>query len=157
MIGEGPRWPEVAPLLPSTREAESLRLGAREDGCLWVPGLLPVERIEPLRRLLEEELAARGWLVDGRSTPRLSLGAWSFGEPVRMGESVSGTIDRFSPRDVPAEVWVRIEPVVKESVTTVGFTDAALARKALSIVVQPFANDFRVSRVESIDECGGFA
>ncbi len=28
---------------------------------------------------------------------------WSFGEPVRPGESVSGTINRFSPKDVPDE------------------------------------------------------
>jgi hypothetical protein len=62
--------------------------------------------------------------------------AWSFGEPVRSGESVSETINRFSPRDVPAEVWGRIEPVVKESVTKVGFGDAVLARKCLSVVGQ---------------------
>ena len=61
---------------------------------------------------------------------------WSFGAPVRSGESVSGTIDRFSPRDVPADVWGRIEPAVKESVTKVGFVDAVLARKCLSIVGQ---------------------
>ena len=62
--------------------------------------------------------------------------AWSFGAPLRSGESVSGTINRFSPRDVPADVWGRIEPVVKESVTKVGFTDAVLARKCLSVVGQ---------------------
>jgi hypothetical protein len=61
---------------------------------------------------------------------------WSFGEPVRSGESVSGTINRFSPRDVPPDVWGRIEPVVKESVTKVGFTDAQLAKKCLSVVAQ---------------------
>jgi hypothetical protein len=62
--------------------------------------------------------------------------SWSFGEPVRTAQSVSGTIDRFSPKDVPADVWGRIEPVVKESVATVGFTDPVLARKALSVVAQ---------------------
>jgi hypothetical protein len=61
---------------------------------------------------------------------------WSFGEPVRSGESVSGKIDRFSPKDVPADVWGRIEPAVKESVTKVGFTDAVLAGKCLSVVAQ---------------------
>jgi hypothetical protein len=69
------------------------------------------------------------------ATDRLAV-AWSFGGPVRPGESVSGTINRFSPRDVPADVWGRIEPVVKESVTKVGFSDAVLARKGLSVVGQ---------------------
>jgi integrase len=49
---------------------------------------------------------------------------------------VSGTIDRFSPRDVPQDLWRRVEPAVKESVTKVGYSDAALARKGLSIVAQ---------------------
>lgn len=61
---------------------------------------------------------------------------WSFGEPVRPGASVSSTINRFSPKDVPADVWQRIAPVVKDAVTKVGFTDAELARKSLSIVGQ---------------------
>lgn len=61
---------------------------------------------------------------------------WSFGAPVRSGESVSGTINRFSPRGVPADVWRRVEPVVRESVTKVGFSDAVLARKCVSIVGQ---------------------
>ena len=61
---------------------------------------------------------------------------WSFGEPVRPGESVTATINRFSPKDIPAEVWQRVEPVVKHTVTTVGFTDPTLARKACSIVGQ---------------------
>ena len=62
--------------------------------------------------------------------------AWSFGAPVRLGESVSGTIDRFSPRDVPVDAWGHVELVVTESVTKVGFSDAVLARKCLSIVGQ---------------------
>lgn len=62
--------------------------------------------------------------------------AWSFGAPVRSGESVSGTINRFSPRDVPADVWGRVEPVVKESVNEVGFTDTVLARTCTSVVGQ---------------------
>ncbi len=61
---------------------------------------------------------------------------WSFGEPVRSGQSVSGTINRFSPRDVPADVWGRVEPVVKGSVTRVGPRDAVLARKCMSVVGQ---------------------
>jgi hypothetical protein len=61
---------------------------------------------------------------------------WSFGAPVRPGESVSGTIDRFSPRNVPQRHWSRVAPVVKESVAKVQHTDAVLARKCLSIVGQ---------------------
>ena len=61
---------------------------------------------------------------------------WSFGAPVGPGESVSGTIDRFSPKDVPQAAWRRVEPVVKEAVTKTGHTDAQLAKKALSIVAQ---------------------
>jgi hypothetical protein len=61
---------------------------------------------------------------------------WSFGEPVRPGESVSTTINRFSPKDVSADVWQRVEPVVKGAVTRVGFTDPVLAQKCLSIVGQ---------------------
>ena len=51
-------------------------------------------------------------------------------------ESVSSVINRFSPKDVPADRWQRVEPVVKEAVTRVGFTDAELARKCMSIVGQ---------------------
>ena len=49
---------------------------------------------------------------------------------------MSGTIDRFSPRDVPEHLWLRVEPVVKESVARVEHADALLARKCLSIVGQ---------------------
>jgi hypothetical protein len=61
---------------------------------------------------------------------------WSFGAPVRSGESVSSVINRFSPKDVPNDLWQRVEPVVKDAVTKVGFTDTELARKSLSIVGQ---------------------
>ena len=61
---------------------------------------------------------------------------WSFGEPVRPAEAVTATINRFSPRDVPTEVWKRVEPVVKHTVTTVSFADPALARRACSVVGQ---------------------
>ncbi len=61
---------------------------------------------------------------------------WSFGEPVRAGESVSSTVNRFSPKDVPTDVWQRVAPVVKDAVTKVGFTDPELARKSMSVVGQ---------------------
>ncbi len=71
---------------------------------------------------------------------------WSFGEPVRPAESVSGTIDRFKPSDVPADIWEQIEPVVKDSVTKVGFSDPVLARKSLSVVAQLAFWAYRVGR-----------
>jgi len=63
---------------------------------------------------------------------------WSFGEPVRPAEAVSSAIERFSPKDVSTEVWQRIEPVVRDVVTKVGYTDPVLATKALSVVAQLF-------------------
>lgn len=61
---------------------------------------------------------------------------WWFGEPARTGTSVSGTINRFSPRKVSPEAWSRVEAVVKQAVTQVGFSDPDLAKHALSIVAQ---------------------
>jgi hypothetical protein len=61
---------------------------------------------------------------------------WSFGAPVRLRQSVSSVVNRFSPKDVPADVWKRVEPVVKDAVTKVGFSDPELARKCLSVVGQ---------------------
>jgi len=61
---------------------------------------------------------------------------WSFGAPVRSGESVSGTINRFSPKDISPDVWGRVGLVVQESVTKVSPRDAVLARKCMSVVGQ---------------------
>ena len=69
------------------------------------------------------------------ATDRIAA-VWSFGAPAQPTESVSSVINRFSPKEVPTDRWQRVEPVVKEAVTTVGFTDAELARKCMSIVGQ---------------------
>jgi hypothetical protein len=49
---------------------------ARDDGFLYVPGLLPPARLDSIRVVLDEALARRGWRVDGRSDPALRLGRW---------------------------------------------------------------------------------
>jgi hypothetical protein len=85
-------------------------------------------------------LASKG--DDGSVAPVASFASdrvaegWSFGAPVRPGESVSSVINRFSPKDVPGAAWQKVEPVVKDALTKVGFSDAELARKSLSVVGQ---------------------
>lgn len=61
---------------------------------------------------------------------------WAGGEPLRSDASVSGTINRFSPRDVSEDVWRRVEPVVKEAVTKATPGDPQKANHQLSIVTQ---------------------
>jgi hypothetical protein len=61
---------------------------------------------------------------------------WAGGEPLRPDASVSGTVNRFSPRDVPADVWRRVEPTVKEAVTKAAPGDPQKANHQLSIVTQ---------------------
>lgn len=61
---------------------------------------------------------------------------WAGGEPLRADASVSGTISRFSPRDVPEDVWRRVEPVVKATIWTATPADPYKANHQLSIVTQ---------------------
>jgi hypothetical protein len=61
---------------------------------------------------------------------------WAGGEPLRAGASVSGTINRFSPRDVPDDVWRRVEPVVKAAIQVAAPGDPQKANHQLSIVTQ---------------------
>jgi hypothetical protein len=49
---------------------------ARADGFVYLPRLLPVDRLEPLRAVVDEALVRRGWRVDGKSDPALRLGSW---------------------------------------------------------------------------------
>jgi hypothetical protein len=49
---------------------------ARADGVLYLPRLLPAERLDDLRAVVDAALARRGWRVDGRSDPALRLGGW---------------------------------------------------------------------------------
>jgi hypothetical protein len=73
---------------------------------------------------------ARSFLDDRRAE------RWAGGEPLRPDASVSGTVNRFSPRDVPADVWRRVEPTVKEAVTKAAPPDPQKANHQLSIVTQ---------------------
>lgn len=59
---------------------------------------------------------------------------WDGGQPLRPGVTVCGTIGRFSPMDVPEEVWRRVEPVVKHAVSTADPETPFLASHRLSIV-----------------------
>ena len=61
---------------------------------------------------------------------------WSGGEPVRPWMSVSGTINRFSPQDVPEATWRRVEAVVKDAVTRAPENDYHLANYRMTLVAQ---------------------
>jgi hypothetical protein len=63
---------------------------------------------------------------------------WDGGQPVRPGDSVSGTINRFSPKDVPDEVWARIEPWVKSAVTAASPRSVLRANDLLTVTAQLF-------------------
>jgi hypothetical protein len=62
--------------------------------------------------------------------------AWDGGEPIRPDDSVSGTIDRFSPKDVPPAIWNRIEPLVKEAVATSTPRTVSRANDLLTVTAQ---------------------
>lgn len=64
------------PLVPAPPDDDGRRARARADGFLFVPGLLPPERIAPVRAVVDAALARRGWLVAGASDPSLRLGRW---------------------------------------------------------------------------------
>ena len=66
----------IGPLPIAPGDDEGRRARAHEDGFLYVPGLLAPAQLAPLRALVDEALARRGWLVDGRSDPALRLGRW---------------------------------------------------------------------------------
>jgi len=63
-------------------------------------------------------------------------GSWEHGEPLRPGDTVSAAIARFSPRDVPDEVWERIRPVVATAVTGSNPATPGVARRHLTIATQ---------------------
>jgi ectoine hydroxylase-related dioxygenase (phytanoyl-CoA dioxygenase family) len=64
------------PLVAAPLDDEGRLARARADGYLYVPGLVPVERIAAVRAVVDAALARRGWLVEGASDPALRLGAW---------------------------------------------------------------------------------
>jgi hypothetical protein len=57
-------------------EPASLHRRAHDDGFVYLPGALPAARLAPLRGVVDAALAARRWIVDGRSDPALRLGSW---------------------------------------------------------------------------------
>lgn len=66
----------IEPLVAAPADGEGRRARAAVDGFLYLPALVPPARIEPLRALVDDALARRGWLVDGASDPALALGGW---------------------------------------------------------------------------------
>lgn len=66
----------IAPLVAAPLDDDGRRARARADGFLYVPGLVPHERIAPVRAVVEAALARRGWLTGGISDPSLRLGRW---------------------------------------------------------------------------------
>lgn len=64
------------PLTATVRDPELLRARSRRDGYLYVPGLLPADRLTALRAVVDAALSRRGWLVDGKSDPSLRFGRW---------------------------------------------------------------------------------
>ena len=66
----------MTPLVAAPTEAAALRERARQDGFVYLPRILPEARLAPLRAVVDAALAARGWVVDGRTDPALRLGAW---------------------------------------------------------------------------------
>lgn len=63
-------------------------------------------------------------------------GRWYNGAPVPVGDSVSGAIRQFSPKDIPDESWSRIGDVVRRSVEMVTPPTAYRAGVYLNSVTQ---------------------
>ena len=61
---------------------------------------------------------------------------WYAGQPLGVGESVSGVINRFSPRSVPPCQWARIEGLVRDSVRRADPSNGHLAEAYLNVVTQ---------------------
>ncbi|MGA7417071.1 MAG: hypothetical protein WBW80_03690 [Acidimicrobiales bacterium] len=62
--------------------------------------------------------------------------SWDRGQPLRSGDSVIAAISRFSPKDLPSDVWERIRPVVTAAVTGTSPESPGLARRHLTIATQ---------------------
>src|SRR5580704_18287598 len=64
---------------------------------------------------------------------------WEAGEPVRQDRpdrSVTRAIKQFSPNDVPAELWARIEDLVRESATKAAPTSVYSAKALMTVVTE---------------------
>ena len=66
----------MMPLADAPRDPAALRRLAQQDGYVYLAQLLPPERVDPLRMVVEAALEARRWVVDGRTDPALRLGRW---------------------------------------------------------------------------------
>ncbi len=95
-------------------------VGTADGGRLPAPGAAP----DSYRTLSDS------FVADREAAP------WAGGEPLRPGASVSGTINRFSPREVPDDVWHRVEPVVKAAIAQAAPGDPHKVNHQLSIVTQ---------------------
>ena len=73
-------WPDSAPLL---RDPAALRARAAEDGCLYLPGLLPAQDVLGVRAAILGLCAEAGWCdAGGRATP--GAGPFIEGQPEFM-------------------------------------------------------------------------
>jgi len=61
---------------------------------------------------------------------------WYAGQPLSVGESVRGVINRFSPRSVPSGQWARIEGLVRDSVRRAVPVSAHSAEALMNVVTQ---------------------
>jgi len=73
---------------------------------------------------------------DSSFTQERQTESWDRGQPLRPGDTVSAAIARFSPKDVPDEVWARIQPVVTAAVTGSTPATPGVARRHLTIATQ---------------------
>jgi integrase len=82
------------------------------------------------------------WIVGRPAEPDTTFArerqteSWDRGQPLRSGDSVTAAISRFSPKDVTADVWERIRPVVTAAVTGASPETPGLARRHLTIATQ---------------------
>jgi hypothetical protein len=78
----------------------------------------------------EIEEALRSFLEDRNSAH------WDGGQPLREDLSVSGTINRFRPQDVPDHLWCRVQDLVRDAVTKAEPERPFVADHEMSVVAQ---------------------
>ena len=120
---------------------------------MWVPqGSHKEQLVEYLLDWTQEDRPSGTVDADGRGGAPRTVGpqvdpagafdlerqttSWDRGQPLHSGHTVSAAIARFSPRDVPDEVWARIRPVVTTAVTGTTPATPGLARRHLTIATQ---------------------
>jgi ectoine hydroxylase-related dioxygenase (phytanoyl-CoA dioxygenase family) len=83
--------PAMTPFVAAPTRPDALRRRAREDGFVYLPRLLPEDRLSPLRTVVDAALGARGWVVNGRTDPSLRLGGWDDARWVTFLAEVAAT------------------------------------------------------------------